>query len=131
MAFLMEFDARNNVLRLTIDGRLTDAMMLEVLEASARYFSSHPPCRGIADVSKVTANEVSSGAIMQMAKIPAAGPELMRVVVAPKDHSYAIARMFQIYSESTRPNFHVVHTMDEAYRLLEVESPEFHPVAME
>jgi len=34
-------------------------------------------------------------------------------------------RMFQMLGEPTRPDLHVVRTMDEAYRLLRVESPEF------
>ena len=131
MAFLMEFDARNNVLRLTIDGPLNDAIMVEIFKAAGGYASSHPPCRSIADLSKVTVNDVSSDSIRQMAKTAVLAPEVTRVVVAPKDHSFAIARMFQIYSEETRPNFHVVHTMDEAYRLLGVVSPEFSPVTME
>jgi len=131
MSLLMEFDERNNILRLTISGPLNDAIMFEVFEAASRYASSHPPCRSITDVSKVTANEISSGAIMQLAKTPAVAPGLVRIVVAANDHSYAIARMFQMLSEGTRPNFHVVHTMDEAYNLLGVESPEFIPMAEE
>jgi hypothetical protein len=66
-----------------------------------------------------------------MAKIPAPAPELARIVVAPRDYSYAMARIFKIYSEKTRPNFQVVHTMDEAYRALGVVSPEFRPLDAE
>ena len=36
--------------------------------------------------------------------------------------------MFQILSEKTRPDLHIVRTIDEAYRLLNVESPEFKPL---
>jgi hypothetical protein len=35
----------------------------------------------------------------------------------------------QILSETARPELHVVRTMDQAYRLLEVESPQFDPVS--
>jgi len=128
MALLMEFDTRNNILRLTIDGPLNDATILDVFETAIRYRSSHPPCRSIADISKATLNEVSIEAIREMAKTPVPAAESARIIVAPKDHSYAMARMFQIYSEKTCPNFHVVHTMEEAYHLLGVESPEFSPV---
>ena len=41
---------------------------------------------------------------------------------------YGLARMFQILTEDTRPELRVVRTMDEANRLMEVESPEFQPV---
>lgn len=53
----------------------------------------------------------------------------MRVLVVPKAIIYGMARMFQILGEKTRPDLHVVRTMDEAYRLLRVESPEFGPVS--
>ena len=53
----------------------------------------------------------------------------MRVFVAPKDLIYGMARMFQILGEATRPDLPVVRTMDEAYSLLQVESPEFSPVS--
>jgi hypothetical protein len=131
MALIMEFDSSNNILRLTIEGPLTDTIMVDIFETAARYGRSHPPCRGITDLSKVTVNDVSSDGIRELAKIPVSASALMRIVVAPKDHSFALARMFQIFSEKTRPNFHVVHTMDEAYRLLAVVSPEFSPVAAE
>lgn len=43
----------------------------------------------------------------------------------PKNFIYGLARMFQILTEDTRPELQVVRTMDEAFRLLEVKSPEF------
>ena len=131
MGFFMEFDARNNILRLTIEGPLTDQIMFDVFRTAGRYAQSRPPCRSITDLSKVTVHEVSSDAIRELAKIPAPAPTFPRVVVATKDYSYAMSRMFQILAEQTRPNFHVVHTMDEAYRLLGVVKPEFSPVVPE
>lgn len=74
--------------------------------------------------------EVSSDAIRQVAAAPPAfPPAYMRVLVVPKAIIYGMARMFQILGEKTRPDLHVVRTMDEAYRLLRVESPEFGPVS--
>lgn len=46
----------------------------------------------------------------------------------PRDFIYGLARMFQILTEETQPELRVVRTMEEAYRLLEVSSPEFEPV---
>jgi hypothetical protein len=37
-------------------------------------------------------------------------------------------RMLQILSEESRPELHVVRTLDEAHRLLLIESPEFSSV---
>jgi len=130
MDFAMDFDAKNNILRLTITGRLTDAVLLDVYATAARYVASHPPCRGITDSSGVTEFEVSSSAIRDLAQTAPAFPTgYMRIVVAPKDHVYGMARMFQIVGADTRSDLHVVRTMDEAYRLLQVTSPEFSPVS--
>jgi len=130
MDFAMDFDAKNNILRLTITGRLTDAVLLDVYATAARYVASHPPCRGITDFSGVTEFEVSSSAIRDLAQTAPAFPTgYMRIVVAPKDHVYGMARMFQIVGADTRSDLHVVRTMDEAYRLLQVTSPEFSPVS--
>jgi hypothetical protein len=130
MPFVMDFDARNSILRVTLQGRVTDAVILDTYAAVARYVASHPPCRGITDISEVEEFEVSSNTIRQLAEKPPAFPTAdMRILVAPKAHVYGMARMFQILGGKTRPNLHIVRTMDEAYSLLQVESPEFIPVS--
>jgi hypothetical protein len=77
----------------------------------------------------VTKCEVSSSAIRQVATAQPAFPAgQMRVLVIPREFIYGLARMFQILSEETRPELRVVRTMEEAYRLLELASPDFQPV---
>jgi|SRR5208337_2570638 len=130
MAFVLEFDARNGILRVRLEGRVTDAILLDCYGTTAKYVASHPPCRGIVDVSAVTKFDVSSTAIRQLTKIPPAFPAAsMRIFVAPQPHVFGMARMFQMLSEESRPHLHIVHTLDEAYSLLEVEAPEFSPVS--
>lgn len=130
MALTVDFDAKNNILRGSIEGRMTGAILLDFYATTTKYMASHPPCRGILDFSGVTEFEVSSAAIRQVAAAsPVFPPGYMRVLVIPKDFIYGLARMFQILGEETRPELRVVRTMDDAYRLLEVESPEFHPVS--
>lgn len=129
VAFVMEFDARNRILRVTLKGTVTDAMMLDCYATIANSVASQP-CRGIVDVSEVTKFDVSSDTIKQMAAAPPAFPiGYMRVLVAPKEFVYGMARMFQMLGEDTRPDLRVVRAIDEAYRLLQVESPEFGPVS--
>ncbi len=127
MGFVLEFDAKNNILRGTVEGPLTDGLLLSYYEAAARYTGSHPPCRGVWDFSKVTAKvEVSSDTIRELVKRPPIIRDgYLRIVVAPQDFIFGMMRMLQTLSEGARPEFHVVRTMDEAYRLLLVESPEF------
>jgi hypothetical protein len=65
----------------------------------------------------------------------AAAPPTLRssaevwILVIQKDVIYGLARMFQILTETNGNSceLQVVRTMDEAYRLLEVKSPEFRP----
>ena len=128
MGLILEFDAKNNILRGTIEGPVTDGLLLDYYAAAARYTASHPPCSGLWDFSKVAAGqlEVSSNTIRQLVERPpiiTAG--YMRVVVAPQDFLFGMMRMLEILSQEARPELHVVRTMDEAYRLLLVESPEF------
>lgn len=131
MALVVDFDATNNILRGTLDGRMTGAILLDLYLRTAEYMSSHPPCRGILDFSAVTEFEVSVSAIRQVAATPPAFPPgYMRIVVIPKDYIYGLARMFQILGERTRPELWVVRTMDEAYDLLQVKSPDFRPVTL-
>ncbi|HKM47216.1 MAG TPA: hypothetical protein VJX69_06490 [Terriglobales bacterium] len=130
MAFVIEFDARDNILRASLDGRVTDDILLDCYATMARYAASHAGCRGIADISGVTEFAVSIPAIKRLTKAPPAIPAPhMRVFVAPQAHVYGMARMFQILGEETRPNLHIVRTLDEAYRLLQVEAPEFRTVS--
>jgi hypothetical protein len=128
--FVVDFDAKNNILRCTLEGRMTGVILLDFYARAVKYMESHPPCRGILDFSGVTDFEVSSEAIRQLAAAPPALPAgYMRVLVIPQIFIYGLARMFQILGEKNRPELQVVRTLEEAYRLLGVEFPEFHPVS--
>src|SRR5271165_1840827 len=130
VGFVLELDAKNNVLRVSLQGQVSDAVLSDGYAAVEKYVASHGPCRAIVDVSEVTKFEVSSHAIRQLARsAPALPVGHMRLVVAPQAHVYGMMRMFQMLGELTRPDLQVVRTMDEAYRLLRVESPEFSPVS--
>jgi hypothetical protein len=58
----MDFDGGSNLLRVTLEGRLTDAILLDAYATAARYVETHGPCRAVADVSGVTKFDVSSSA---------------------------------------------------------------------
>jgi hypothetical protein len=125
----VDFDKENNILRGTLEGPMTGAILLELCAGASKYMASHPPCRAILDFSRVTDFEVSSDAIRQVAAAPpVVPPGYMRVLVIPQIFIYGLARMFQILGEKTRPELQVVRTLDEAYRLLGVRSPEFYSV---
>ncbi|MGB8011212.1 MAG: hypothetical protein WCF68_06345 [Terriglobales bacterium] len=129
MGFVMEYSPENDLLRITLDGQLTDVMAATCYAAMSEFMSSHR-CRCIVDFSGVTKFELSSHAIRDVATTSPKFPTTcVRVFVATTDVVYGMARMFQMLGEETRPNLHVVRTLDQAYHLLRVESPEFHPVS--
>lgn len=129
MGFVLEFAAGSNLLRVTLEGLVTDAILLDAYTAVATYVETRGPCRAIVDVSKVTSFDVSSRAVRELSqRAPAIPKGYTRVFVAPLDSMFGMVRMFQILTELTRPDLHVVRSVPEAYRLLQVESPEFSPV---
>jgi hypothetical protein len=129
VAIVVDFDAKNNILRATVHGRMSGAILLDFYARIAKYVASHPPSHGIFDFSPVTEFEVSTSAIRQLAAAPPAFPPgSIRILVIPKDYIYGLARMFQILGEKTRPELQVVRTLEDAYRLLKVESPAFDPI---
>lgn len=128
MGCVLEFDARNDVLRVTVEGLVTDESLMQCYTVVAKYFASHPPCRGILFFSN-TKFEVSSNTIRRIASSASAFPVgFTRVFVTPTDVVFGMARMFQMLGEKTRPDLHVVRTLEEAYKLLQLESPEFSAV---
>jgi len=132
VAVVVDFDAKNNILRATLSGKMTGERLLEFYAATAKFMELHPPCRGILDFSAVTGFEVNSDAIRLVAAAPPVFPKgYMRILVVPKDFIYGMARMFQIITERTRPELQVVRTLDDAYLLLKVIAPEFRPLEMD
>ena len=130
MNIVVDFDAKHNILRGTLEGPMTGAILLELYASGIKYMESHPPCRGILDLSRVTNFEVSSDAIREVAASPPAFPAgYLRVLVVPQIFIFGLARMFQILGEKTRPELQVVRTLDEAYHLLGVEFPDFQPLS--
>jgi len=131
---IVDFDAVNNILRATIEGRVTGEILLNFHGAATKYLAAHPPCRVILDLSPVTEFTVSSDAIRRLAAVPPPlkSPGGVWILVVEKDVIYGLARMFQILTE-TNGNYcelQVVRTMDEAYGLLQVKYAAFRPVLL-
>ena len=126
MGYSFDFDAVNSILRCSWEGQLTDEVLLNGDATGRRLAASRPLCRGIHDFSAVTTFEASSEVIKRIARMPPAyGVDQTVVLVAPTDLLYGLCRMFVILGEETRPNEHVVRTMEKAYGLLNVDSPQF------
>jgi hypothetical protein len=130
--FNFDFDSTNKIFRGRIEGRVTDAILKQFYSVGAEHFSRIEPCRGIFDFSGVTSLEVSPQTIRELAELQPAVPDpsRVRVILAPSDSVFGLARMFQFEGEQTRPNLHVVRTLRAAWAVLGVQDPQFKPIPM-
>ncbi|HWR36788.1 MAG TPA: hypothetical protein VN622_13040 [Clostridia bacterium] len=126
MGYLLEFDSSNKILRVTVDGELTDQGASDLYNSVREFLASEKVCGGILDLSPVTVLAVSSETVRRMAKNPRLfqGAQI-RVIVAPRDLDYGLARMFQISRSEVHNGLHVVHTLNEAYKIHGLRSPSF------
>jgi hypothetical protein len=131
MALRFEFDPANKILLVLVDGRLTDELLKDYYKTLGKYAIATDPSAAIVDFSSVTEFAISSEVVRQLGREEPAVPNATtrpRIVVAPQTHAYGIFRMFQIAGEPRRPLLKIVHTMDEAFAALGVQSPHFEPL---
>jgi hypothetical protein len=128
MALRFEFDLANKILLLRLEGQLLDESVSESYRAIRSHWTTTGACMGIVDFSSVTEFALSRNLIIRLAQQEPCMPDgtsRPRVIVAPLTHVFGLARMFQILVENTRPLLSVVHTLDEAFAELGVQSPHF------
>lgn len=126
MEVILEFDYGSRILRATVKGEMTDEGGGELYSCVQRFLKSEEVRGGILDLSEVTKLEVSAPAVVRLSKNPPLfGGSEIRVIVAPQDLTYGMARMFQISRSEIHGGLHVVHTSQEAYRILKLDKPEF------
>jgi hypothetical protein len=125
-----EFDAKNRILRCRFDGRVTDEALKEWYRLAAEYVAQTDPRAAVFDLSAVTSFDVSAEIIRELAKsapvVP--DPSRSRCIVAPSPKIFGMMRMFEIEGEATRPNWHMVHTQQEAWAILGVEGSQSKPL---
>lgn len=127
-----EFDAVNNVLRCSLKGHVTEDILMNVYSQFVRFNASHPPCRGIVDCANVTSVDISSRAVWRLVHLPLfSSAQLMHIVVAPKDLSYAPARMLSMFGKELRPNHGIVRSIGVAYTALGIKSPYFSRISID
>jgi hypothetical protein len=109
---------------------VTDDELRDVYRLGQRLVPQIDPHAGITDFSDVTAVAFTPETIYELAaaKSIMRDPSRLVVFVAPTPHIYGMARMLEILREATRPNLHVVRTLEEAYKVLNVQEPQFEPI---
>jgi len=130
MAFQLHVDHANRIILLSVDGDLTDRVLLEGYAALRSCFEYYGACDCIVDYSRLTAVSISSQGVRYLAdRRPIYPMDCLQFNVAPQNEMYGMARMFQLLSSDSRPNFRVVHTLEEALEMIGVKSPTFTRIA--
>ena len=133
MAFAFDFDPIHQILRSTFSGEVGDEDLLNHARMGSLLVTSLDPRFAIIDLSAADPFEATTGGMRALAKLPPAMPQMdrPRVVIAPSDHMFRMARIFQAEGEATRPNFHVVRSVREAWAILgvEMEKAKFGPIS--
>jgi hypothetical protein len=131
LPYYFDFDSPSHVLRVRFEGIVTDAEVREYYAAAAKHVDRLEAKTIIVDFHGTTsAADVSPETMRQLAKLRPTipNPDVPRVIVPPSPSVFGLARMFESYGESTRPNLHVVATQREAYAIVGLESADFKPI---
>jgi len=130
MPYQIVYDPTNRILRARFEGRVTEDELREVYRLGQVQAARIDPHAGITDFSDVTTLAFSPETIYKLATSTPImrDPSRLVVFVASTPHIFGMARMFEILGGETRPNLHVVRTLEEAYELLHVREPQFEPI---
>lgn len=126
--YAVDLDPTHRLLRITVATALTDEACRNIYFRIKRLVSRGGPYEGtIFDLSQVVDATVSSDTIRTLAlSDPIAPGEGPRVIVASKTALFGLARMFELYRDSSGGKLQtVVQSLDEAYDLLKVTPQEF------
>ena len=129
MPYQFDFNSKNRILRGRLTDRVDDDELADYYRVAMLLSHSLHPHAGITDLSPAVVS-VSSQTIETLAKLPPAmgAPSRPRFIVAPSDHVFGLARMFQILGEATRPNLHVTRSAGQVWESLGIAPLEFEPL---
>jgi hypothetical protein len=123
--YRIETDRKQQVLRITIGGSVTEKEFDDVYNQVAKMCAVDPPKLAIMDFTAVTLWAWSVEYAIGIAwSTPAIPLPALRVVVAPQPHIYGMARMVEAYRFGMDGKFHVVRTMEECYPILGIRKLE-------
>jgi hypothetical protein len=127
--FHFEYDAANKVFAVRMHGAITDAIFRACYLETPRYVEGRDIRAALMDLSDVERYDVSAAAVREVSRLAPLFPDPMpRCVVAPQDHIFGMARMFQMTSPGGRDMLHVVRSMKDAYTALGLTNPQFERV---
>ena len=126
MHYVIDLDPAARIVCVTVDGVLTDELLVETYGTLERLVSGEDPYSGIFDFSKVVEDLVSSEGISALARKAAiilSGK--LRVVVASTPDLHGLFRMYEMNRDGMRADLQVVGSIDEAYRMFGAHPEDF------
>ena len=130
MSCAFDFDSTNRILRSRLAGQVSDEEFIDFYRGISRRVIHLRPSAGIVDLSGVTSFDVSVQVMGALATLPSVvqDPNFLRIVIAPSSETFAMMRMFGTAAGQAHPNVKVVQTERDAWALLSVNAPRFHPL---
>jgi len=124
LEFRLQFDRVQRVLVITMGTVITEDSVIAVRTAVHSFLEVEDPLSVVADLSLVERIKVSTDFVWSITAKP---PELAVgrpcILVAPKEATYGMSRMFQILRNV--PSLEVVHSMKDALALLGLKAFRF------
>jgi hypothetical protein len=126
MPYYFEFDPEHRILLVVLEGDVVEREMLKINGDIKAHVTDLNPSAGISDFSAVTTFAVASHTMRLAALQPSPYDEQTpRFIVAPRDHLFGLARMYQLIGSRTRAKLHVVRSREEVFSALGVQNPKF------
>jgi hypothetical protein len=119
MPVVLKIDPQRRVVHSAFYGKITDAELLGHRTRIASDPDFNPQFADIVDFSDVTDAAITENSIT----VQAANPSLFsssatHIVIAPAAVMFRLGAKFKKLAQSSRPNFYVVKTRTEAYKIL-------------
>lgn len=128
MSFALLFDRNHRVLLVRF-GRTFTRQVLEAMVRAAREFVAvHGNCPGIVDFSAVEKVDIDVAYLRAFGGSPRVMAGARRVLVAPNDEMFGIARLYGLHQSNIQGEEPmVVRDLQAAYDLLGLKDPDFQP----
>lgn len=124
MSYYFEFDRDAELLKITFDGELNNRTLMEAVRTVREVSSRLKPKRSVTDFTQVSAIHLDPAELYSLTHLrPTFEEDVVRVIVAPTDVLFGMARMFQMAGSDSRPNLHVARSLAAAYRTLGITKP--------
>jgi len=127
MDYEVDLDPTHSVIRLTVTAKtVTIELAEEIYRHLSEATSQGGPYAAIYDLSAAKKTTLPTELIRSFARRPPSVPMGKKhVVVGTEPHIFGLARVFQMCNEAIGSEFQVVHTLKEAYDIVDVRPEDF------